>query len=91
MQPNVVRFILPIDPPDIRGRMDARQIDARVTDAVRDVHVAVADFAIAVQHAPSAEACLTLHQRIDGLLLALGAVADAALIKADDLMPGAIS
>lgn len=79
---NVARFIIPVDPPDVRD-IDTQTIELRITNAEREVFMAVADFTIALQHARDLPTCLNLHRRLGNLIASLGAVEDQCVLKAD--------
>ncbi len=76
---SVMPFILP-QPPQPPAPMTTED---RLREAERNIFIAIADFSIAVQETQTVTGLLALHHRISGLVTALGAIEDQALMKSD--------
>lgn len=65
--------------------MPLMDLESPIDRACQDVHVAVADFVLAIVTAKTSLQALELAQRIGPLVLCLSAAEDAALTAADRL------
>ncbi len=59
--------------------------ECSVERATQSVHMAVADYIIAIHNAQTNAEALRIHRLISEVVMALGAAEDAALMRADDL------